>query len=76
MGKYTADVAGGKNQQADYNLNGERLGKDEVQEDLGALVYHSMKGSMQMWLQLRRRTLLVRSDTMLIPHPLEFVLLG
>ena len=39
---------GGKNKGADYYLNGVRLGKGEVQRDLGVLVHQSLKVGMQV----------------------------
>ena len=39
---------GGKNRKADYYLNGGRLGKGEMQRDLGVMVHESLKGGMQV----------------------------
>ena len=39
---------GSKNKGADYYLNGVRLGKMEVQRDLGVLVHHSLKVGVQV----------------------------
>ena len=51
--KFNADKCevihfGSKNRKADYYLNGVKLGKGEVQRDLGVLVHQSMKVSMQV----------------------------
>ncbi|XP_059822785.1 uncharacterized protein LOC132392642 [Hypanus sabinus] len=45
---------GGKNRKADYYLNGVKLGKGEVQRDLGVLVHQSMKASMQVQQAVKR----------------------
>ncbi|XP_062894859.1 uncharacterized protein LOC134341044 [Mobula hypostoma] len=39
---------GGKNRKTDYYLNGGRLGKGEVQRDLGVIVHQSLKVGMQV----------------------------
>ena len=39
---------GGKNRKADYYLNGGRLGKGEMQRDLGVMVHQSLKVGMQV----------------------------
>ena len=39
---------GGKNRKTDYYLNGGRLGKGEMQRDLGVMVHQSLKVGMQV----------------------------
>ena len=39
---------GGKNRKVDYYLNGGRLGKGEMQRDLGVMVHQSLKVGMQV----------------------------
>ena len=51
--QYNADTCevihfGGKNRKVDYYLNGGRLGKGEMQRDLGAMVHQSLKVGMQV----------------------------